>query len=413
MSRLAPHQLTVRQVTALKDGTLADGGNLWVVAKGGSKVWTFRYTSPKTGKRREMGLGSAVDVSLVEARKRAADSRHTLLAGLDPLEQRRAEEAAAKRELGLTFQEVAERYITEQSPGWRDKRSAPVWLASLQLNAFPSMGDRPVAEIDTQDILTILRPIWSTKTETASRVRGRIERILDYARTHGWRDGENPARWKGHLSAILPAPSKVAKVEHHAAVDRKDMGSVMAALSKSDGIAAKAVRFACLTAARSGEVRAAVWSEIDLTEGIWTVPAHKMKAGKEHRVPLTDGALAILREVEPLRDPRAGDLVFPGQKRGKPLSDVALSKALHLAAGTKAVTVHGLRSTFRDWAAEETDYPREVAEMALAHAIGDKVEAAYRRGDLFEKRRQMMDDWARWSGSSMLPSRAANEAESA
>ena len=396
MSRRSPHQLTVRQIAALKDGALADGGNLWVVARGGSKVWTFRYTSPKTGKRREMGLGSAVDVSLVEARKRSADCRHVLADGIDPLEQRRAEEAAAKRELGLTFQQVAERYIAEQSPGWRDKRSAATWMASLELNAFPVCGATPVADMDTDTVLEVLRPIWTSKTETASRVRGRMERILDYARTHGWRAGENPARWKGHLAAILPKPSAVAKVEHHAAIDRKDIGKVMAPLAASGGLAAKAVRFTCLTAARSGEVRASVWSEIDLIEGTWTVPAHKMKAGKEHRVPLTNGALAILREVEPLRDPRAGDLVFPGQKRGKPLSDVALSKALHLAAETKAVTVHGLRSTFRDWAAEETDYPREVAEMALAHAIGDKVEAAYRRGDLFEKRRQMMEDWARW-----------------
>ncbi|GBQ94594.1 bacteriophage P4 integrase [Gluconacetobacter liquefaciens] len=400
MSRRSPHQLTVRQVAALKEGAQADGGNLWVVAKGGSKVWTFRYTSPKTGKRREMGLGSAVNVSLVEARKRAADCRHALLVGVDPLEQRRAEEAAAKREQGLTFQQVAERYITEQSPGWRDMRAAATWTASLELNAFPVCGATPVEAMGTDAVLEVLRPIWATKTETASRIRGRIERILDYARTHGWRSGENPARWKGHLAAILPKPTAVAKIEHHAAVDRKGISRVMAALAMSSGVAAKAVRFACLTAARSGEVRAAVWSEIDLTEGTWAVPAHKMKAGKEHRVPLTNGALAILREVEPLRDPRAGDLVFPGQKRGKPLSDVALSKALHLAAGTKDVTVHGLRSTFRDWAAEETDYPREVAEMALAHAIGDKVEAAYRRGDLFEKRRQMMDDWARWVASS-------------
>ncbi|CAP57524.1 tyrosine-type recombinase/integrase [Gluconacetobacter diazotrophicus] len=396
MSRVAPHRLTVRQVGALKDGALADGGNLWVVAKGGSKVWTFRYTSPTTGKRREMGLGPVQDVSLAQARRLAADGRHLLMDGIDPIVQRDRDLAERKKESGVTLQTAATRYIEEQTPGWRDPRAANIWISSFERLVFPLCGDKAVVGIDTDDVLAVLRPIWTTKTETADRLRGRLERVLDYARTHGWRDGDNPARWKGHLAAILPKPSAVAKVEHHAAVDRKDIGKVTAALGASQGVAAKAVRFACLTASRSGEVRSAVWSEIDMKAGIWIVPAHKMKAGQEHRVPMSGSALAILREVEPLRDPKGADFVFPGQKRGKTLSDVALSKALHLAAGTKAVTVHGLRSTFRDWAAEETDYPREVAEMALAHAIGDKVEAAYRRGDLFEKRRQMMEDWARW-----------------
>ncbi|BCK77357.1 bacteriophage P4 integrase [Acetobacter aceti NBRC 14818] len=340
-----------------------------------------------------MSLGSGYDISLAEARMLASDARRQLNQKVDPLEQRRSEDAVRRREAGIPFRDVAERYISDQAAGWRDPLRPKNWRRSLELHAYDLIGDKPVAQIETDDILSILRPIWVEKTETADKLRGRMERILDYARTHGWRVGENPARWKGHISAILPKPSNVSKVEHHKAIDRKDIGRVMAALAESQGMAAKAVRFTCLTAARSGEVRNATWSEIDLKTRVWTIPAHRMKMGREHRVPLSDGAVAVLQEVMLLRDERAGDLVFPGQKRGKPLSDVALSKALHIAAGTKDVTVHGLRSTFRDWAAEDTDYPSEVAEMALAHAISNKVEAAYRRGDLFDKRREMMVNW--------------------
>ena len=393
MSRLAPHQLTARKVDTLKNGVLADGGNLWVVARHPSKVWTFRYTSPVTGKRRELGIGSATAVSLAEARRLAAEARNLMAQGIDPIDRKREEEAARKKLTAPTFEEVSRAYIKDQAPGWRDPRAVDIWTSSLTRFAFPVCGARQVNAVDTDDVLAIIRPLWLGMTETASRLRGRIERILDYARTSGWREGENPARWKGHLAAILPKPAAVAKVKHHAAVPRQDLPAVMDALSRAGGIAAYAVRFVCLTAARSGEVRSAVWSEIDLDAKVWPIPKEKMKAGREHRVPLSDGALTILRELLPLRDAGNGDLVFPGQKTGKPLSDVALSKALHLAAGTKDVTVHGLRSTFRDWAAEETDYPREVAEMALAHAIGDKVEAAYRRGDLFEKRREMIKQW--------------------
>ncbi|MBB2170024.1 tyrosine-type recombinase/integrase [Gluconacetobacter aggeris] len=406
MGRRPPNQMTARRVETLKDGVWGDGGNLWITVRGRSRLWSFRYLSPTTGKRREMGLGPYPDVSLAEARDAAADARRTLRQSVDPLERREAAQAEARRETGLTFGTVAERYIKEQTPGWRDPRLPGIWTSSLERLAHPHIGDKTVGAIETEDVLAVLRPIWASKTETADRVRGRIERILDYAKTHGWREGENPARWRGHLSNILPKPSSVTTVEHRAAVDRKDIGKVMVALSSSQGIAAKAVRFACLTAARSGEVRGAVWSEVDLKGKVWVVPAERMKMAREHRVPLPEGALAILQDVLLLRDQEAGDLVFPGQKRGKPLSDVALSKALHLAAETKAVTVHGLRSTFRDWAAEETDYPREVAEMALAHAIGDKVEAAYRRGDLFEKRRQMMDEWECWVSE---PSRTAGD----
>ncbi len=394
--KVAPHRLKARQVEALKEGALSDGGNLWAVARGGSKAWSFRFKSPVTGKRREMGFGPTYDISLAKARELASAARALLREGIDPIDNRVGEKAQHKREKGISFEELASRYIAEQSAGWRDQRWPVLWRSSLEKHAYPILRGKPVSAIDTDDVLSVLRPIWIEKTETASRVRSRIERILDYARTQGWREGENPARWRGHLSNILPAPGKVAQPGHFAALDRKDVPRVMTALAASDGLAAKVARFICLTAARSGEARGAVWSEIDLENRVWTIPKERMKAAKEHRVPLCDAAIDILKEVAPLRAEQRGDLLFPGQKAGKPLSDVAVSKALHIAAGTKAVTIHGLRSTFRDWAAEETDYPREVAEMALAHTIGDKVEAAYRRGDLFAKRRQMMDDWEKW-----------------
>lgn len=393
--KVAPHRLKARQVETLKEGALSDGGNLWVVARGGSKAWSFRFKSPATGKRREMGFGPTYDVSLAMARTLAADARALLREGIDPIDAR-----ARNREVGRTFAETAERYITEQTPGWRNAKTAPIWRSVLTRYAYPTLGEKIVSAIDTEDVLAILRPIWSEKNETANGVRGRIERVLDYARSHGWREGENPARWRGHLSNILPAPGKVTQAGHFAALDRKDVPRVMAALAQSEGVAAKVARFVCLTAARSGEARGAVWSEIDFDGKVWVIPKERMKAGKEHRVPLCDAAIAILKEVAPLRE-RDDGLLFPGRKAGKPLSDVAVSKALHIAAGTKAVTIHGLRSTFRDWAAEETDYPREVAEMALAHTVGSSVERAYRRGDLFAKRRQMMDDWEKWCGGSV------------
>lgn len=394
MSRLPPNQLTALQVSRHKSGGLCDGGGLWLVVSGGSRLWELRFKSPVTGKRRQMGLGSAADLSLADARSHASESRRQIKSGLDPIIEREKEKAARKLEIGVTFEEVAARYIHEQAPGWKNRKGAATWTGSLSQHAFPVFGGKAVRDIDTQDVLAALRPIWTEKTETAGRIRGRIERILDYARAQGWRDGENPARWRGHLSATLPPPSKLTKVQHHKAVGWRDIAPVMSALRSSEGIAAKAVRFCCLTAGRSGEVRNAVWSEIDMAAQIWTIPDHKMKAGREHRVPLSDDALAVLQEMLPLRDSAAGDLVFPGHKRGKALSDVALSKALHLAAKTKDVTVHGLRSTFRDWTSDTNACPRDVAEMALAHAIENKVEAAYRRTDLLDQRRPLMKAWA-------------------
>ncbi|MGI4976817.1 MAG: tyrosine-type recombinase/integrase [Janthinobacterium lividum] len=393
MSRLGPNQMTVKKVESLKDGTHSDGGNLWLTVQGKARTWSIRYTSPTTGRRREMGIGPYRDVGLAAARELAGQARQLLRKGVDPLDHRRAEQGGRRDKPAHTFQAVAERYIVDQTPGWRDTRLPGIWSSSLQRLAYSRIGDKAVEAVDTEDVIAILRPIWETRTETADRVRGRMERILDYARTQGWREGDNPARWKGHLSHILPRPSTVSQVQHRAALPYPAIGPVMDKLASSTGVGALAVRFACLTAARSNEVRGATWSEVDLVGQVWTIPAERMKAKRGHRVPLSAPALAILAGLQPLAAGKAG-LVFPGGRVGRPLSDVALSSALHLAAGTKGVTVHGLRSTFRDWAAEATDYPREVAEMALAHVIADKVEAAYRRGDLFDKRRAMMEAWA-------------------
>jgi integrase len=397
LSRLGPNQLTVRKLESLKDGTYSDGGNLWITVEGKTRRWSIRFKSPVTGRRREMGIGSYRDITLAEARALTAETRKLLLAGLDPIEQRLRDKAIIVPKAVLTFEAVTERYLADRKSGWSDPRAVPVWRSSLRRFAYPSIGEMAIEAVATENVIAILRPIWATKTETADRVRGRLERIFDYARTHGWRHGDNPAQWKGHLSNILPPRSSVAQVEHHAAVKWQDVAAVMVALGKSEGMASRAVRFACLTAARSGEVRGAKWSEIDLRAKMWTIPAERMKANKEHRVPLSVPAIELLQQQWPVKGkPPADGLVFPGQKRNRPLSDVGLLKAVHTALGAKDATVHGFRSTFRDWVAESTEYPGEVAEMALAHVIGSKVEAAYRRGDLLEKRREMMEAWGRW-----------------
>jgi integrase len=411
MSHLAPNQLTNRKVTTAENGLHCDGGNLWLSVVGKSRTWSVRYTSPITGKRREMGLGPLRDVPLATAREQATSARQLLRRGIDPIEHRKSEEAGRRRSEATIFRTVAARYIEEQTPGWSDPERAKVWTSSLKRLAYPFIGDKHVDGITTEDVLEVLRPVWATKNDTADRVRGRIERILDYARIQGWREGDNPARWRGHLAMTLPKPSDVSAVEHQGAVPWGEIARVMAKLASSTGTGALAVRFVCLTAVRSAEARGTTWGEIDLTEKVWTIPSERMKGTRrrrrEHRVPLSLAALEILAGIGGPRGPT--DLVFPGGRPGQPLSDVALSKALHLAAGTKAVTVHGLRSTFRDWTAEATDYPRDAAEMALAHSIGDKVEAAYRRGDLFKKRREMMEDWAAYCEAEKTATNAPSE----
>ena len=341
------------------------------------------------GKQREMGLGGFPSVTLADARERARGERSSVAQGIDPIAQRQSalQAVSAERLARQTFSTAAEQYMALHAKGWKNPKHAAQWASTLSTYAYPVLGPLPVREINVGHIVAVLEPIWTSKTETASRVRSRIELVLDFAVARGWREGLNPARWRGNLDAALPRASKVSQVQHHAAVAVDDAASFMARLRGQQGTGARALEFLILTAARSGEVRLATWGEIDLRAAIWIVPAARMKAGREHRVPLSAPAVALLKDL-PRADAQA--LLFPGT-RG-PLSDMSLSAVLRRMK--VAATVHGFRSTFRDWVAERTDHANEVAEMALSHAVGDKVEAAYRRGDLFSKRVALMRDWA-------------------
>ncbi len=390
-------------------GRHPDGGGLYLVVKSGTaRSWQFRYKVRGTKRTVWLGLGAERDVTLAEAREKARGCRRMLAQKLDPLTERKAEKAAAKAdEEAMTFAAVAELYLRAYEDTWRNPKHRTQWRNTLRDYVAPALGMKVDAEgrmtggklvsgITVADVTKIVEPIWKEKPETASRVRGRIETVLDYATARGWRTGDNPARWRGHLANLLPARDKVARVQHHAALPWREIGGFMATLREHKGFAALAAEFAILTAARSSEVRGLRWAEIDLAHKVWTVPAERMKPGREHRVPLSDAALAILEEVKPLRR-KPEDLVFSGQRQGKQLSDVAVSKSVKAAGGAE-LTLHGMRSTFRDWAAEATNYPREVAEAALAHVLKDKTEAAYQRGDLLEKRARLMADWAEFCG---------------
>jgi integrase len=360
------------------------------VTGAGAKSWLYRFSLQ--GKAREMGLGSLSAVSLSEARIKAGECRRLREEGVDPIEARkvRREQAALDAAKSITFKEAAANYIASHRAGWRNEKHASQWENTLATYAEPVLGRVSIQAIDTTLVLKVLEPIWKTKPETASRLRGRIEAILDWAKVRGLRQGENPARWRGHLDHLLPARSKVRRVKHHAALSYAELPDFIAKLRAQEGVAARALEFTILTAARTGDTIGAVWYEVNTSDKVWTVPADRMKAGKEHRVPLSSRALAILREGH---DMQTSDYVFPGGKAGKPLSNMAMTEVLR-RMGRRDITVHGFRSTFRDWAAERTNFPSEVVEMALAHAVGDKVEAAYRRGDLFEKRRRLMAEWA-------------------
>jgi integrase len=386
------HQLSAVKVTNTKQrGMYADGGGLYLqVSENGSRSWIFRFK--QNGRSRDMGLGSLTAVSLATAREIAADCRRKRSAGLDPIETRKADrrqaQVAAAR--SMTFDQCRDAFIEAHRVGWRNAKHRAQWTNSLAAYVTPIFGSLPIQRIDVDLVVKALGPIWSTKPETGARVRGRIERILDWAKVRGFRQGENPARWRGHLDVLLPARSKVRQVEHHAALPYSEIGTFMAALRTRDGVAARALEFTILTAARTGEVLGSRWEEIDLQTKVWTVPASRMKAGREHRVPLSRAAIALLKIM---RSTGRNDLVFPGERLGKPLSNMSMLMTLRRMSRND-LTAHGFRSTFRDWAAECTNFPREVAEAALAHVVGDKVEAAYRRGDLFEKRRRLMDAWA-------------------
>jgi integrase len=314
--------------------------------------------------------------------------------GLDPIDDRRALRAAkrAERAKVMTFRQCAEAYVAAHQAGWRNHKHAAQWPSTLSAYVYPHFGSLPVQVIDTGLVTKALEPIWLEKPETAGRVRGRIESILDWATARGYREGENPARWRGHLENLLPKKSKVRRVEHHAALPYAELGTFMTELRQQNGIAARALEFTILTAARTGEAIGARWDEINVADRLWTISATRMKAGKEHRVPLSDRALAILEEMWAIRP---GEFVFPGGRGGQAISNMAMTMALR-RMGRGGLTVHGFRSSFRDWSAERTNFPREVAEMALAHTVADRVEAAHRRGDIFEKRRQLAAAWAKY-----------------
>jgi integrase len=359
------------------------------VMPSGARSWVLRVVVGS--KRREIGLGSYPAVTLEAARDKARVLRGMVRDGRDPIDEARAAQSALKasQASARTFRQCAEEYIKENEAGWKNAKHGQQWKNTLETYAYPVLGGLLVRDVQKTHVLEVLRPIWTTKTETASRLRSRIELVLSYAMQVGYRpEVPNPARWRGGLDEILPAPGRVAKVEHHPALPIDGMGSFMTQLRNAEGNGARALEFAILTAARSGEVRGATWAEIDRDAKTWTIPAERMKAGKEHRVPLSAAALAALDRAQKI----AGtDLVFPAP-RGGMLSDMTLTAVLR-RLGTPAVP-HGFRSTFRDWAAERTAYPGDMAELALAHAVGSKVEAAYRRGDMFDKRRRMMADWA-------------------
>jgi integrase len=374
-------------------GYLGDGGGLYLqVSANGAKSWVFRFKDH--GRLREMGLGSVHAIGLAEARKRATACRQMRLDGTDPIAVKKAGKLKANLEAAraMTFQQCAEAYIEAHKAGWQNAKHAAQWSSTLKTYAYPVFGALPVQAVDVGLIVKVLEPIWKAKTETASRLRGRIERVLDWAAVRGYRQGDNPARWRGHLDQLLPARSRVQKVQHHAALPYAEVGQFMADLRKQESTSALALEFLILTATRTAEVIGATWIEIDLDAAVWTIPPERTKAKKEHRVPLSKPALAILKR---LHKHRAGEFVFMGARPGKPLSNIALLTLL-VRMGRSDLTVHGFRSTFRDWCAERTNFPREVAEHALAHSLADKVEAAYRRGDLFEKRRDLMGAWARY-----------------
>ena len=381
------HLLLPRKVKTVGEGFHSDGGNLYLrVRDTNSRAWVFRFKV--AGKVREIGLGATHTRTLAEARQVAEDMRKAVKAGTDPADVIRPQEAQAP---GKTFKQCAAEMIEAKRPGWRNAKHAQQWENTLKDYAYPTIGDKAPADVSLADVKAILLPMWATKTETAQRVRGRIEAVLDYAAVHDLCDGtRNPARWKGTLDKVFPPPRKVATPENHASAPYSDVPRIMAALADKSHVSALALRFIILTAARSGEARGALWDEIDLDAATWTIPAKRMKAARPHRVPLSAPAMEVLKAMAELRRPSV-DLVFPGARDGL-LSDVAVNKTLHTIAPD--VTVHGFRSSFRVWCEEQTAYPRSVTEAALAHVNKDKTEAAYQRSDLFERRQELMRAWA-------------------
>lgn len=384
--------ITVRNKS--KPGRYGDGGGLYLLVKPNGKSWVFRWRDRITSKHRDKGLGPAAGgwaVGLEEARQRAEECRRQLRDGLDPIEVKRQTIADAKLERArrLTFGQCCTKYMDAHRDGWRNAKHAAQWQSTLDTYAS-TLQPLPVASIDTALVIKALEPIWTSKTETATRVRQRIEAVLDWATAREFRTGENPARWRGHLDKLLPKPAKLKNVTPRAALPYAEAGEFMAQLRKHEGLGARALELQILTACRPGEVAGAEWREIDMATATWTIPGARMKAGRDHRVPLSPAALTLLRKLQP----HTVGFVFPGTKKGQPLTTAAMLKALRtVRAGFDA---HGFRSTFRDWCADCTAYPGDIAEAALAHALKDKTEAAYKRTDLFEKRARLMTEWAKF-----------------
>lgn len=387
------HRLHHNQIKNMKKGRLNDGGGLWINRKAsGAMLWSFRYTF--NGDSREMGLGAYPDIKVAEARD-LAEKYRKMVDRKNP-ERRDPVVARTEKEKSIpTFTTAAASYILTHRHGWRNRKHIQQWIHTMRDYAKPVIGDKKVNEITTEDVLTVLSPIWTTKTETAKRVQGRIENILDWATAMKFRSGENPARWRGHLNKLLSSPKKTKTVRHHLAMPYDELPAFYTSLEQSDGLSARALQLLILTGTRTGELLGGQWDEVDLDNKVWTIPAERMKARKEHRIPLTDEMLSILEGL-----PRAvgNPHLFPGARKGRPLSNMAMITVMRKRGFVKdgkypAYTPHGFRSSFRDWAAEKSSFPREVAEKVLGHVVGSEVERAYQRGDMFEKRRKMMESW--------------------
>lgn len=385
-------KLTAAHVAAVKKpGRYGDGNGLYLqVSRWGTKSWLLRYQL--AGRPRGMGLGSLADVSLKVARDKARAARNLLIDGDDPIDTRKAKKQALRAESAkrISFKEAAEKYIDAHKIGWRNDKHTAQWTATLTTYAYPVIGKLAVSDIETGHVVKILEPIWAIKTDTASRLRGRVESVLDWATARHYRHGLNPARWKGHMENLLPAKVQVRKVRHQPALPFDEMPSFMGDLRDRKGTSARALEFTILTAARTTEAINARWDEFDLEAGLWVVPGERMKAGREHRVPLSNRALVILKALPKIK---GSPYLFPGRSGRKPLSNMAMLQLLRDMKGN-SLTVHGFRSSFRDWAGEATNFARETAEAALGHVLGDKVEAAYRRGDALEKRKKLMEAWS-------------------
>ena len=403
---MATEKLTLLKIEASRrPGLLNDGGGLYVsVAPGGSKSWCFRYKFG--GRQRTMGLGGIDKLSLPEARERARECRGLVRNGIDPIDHRRSERAVAAAKNAISFRDAALAYIDAHKDGW----TAPYarqWRDHFEAYVFPQIGGLPMQVAnDTAVVLRVLEPHWKLRTETAWRIRGRLEMVIDFAKFRGYCAGENAARWKGHLAHQLPRPAKIRAIRHHPALPYRDVPGFLQKLRKHRGIVTVALEFTVLTVGRQGETRGARWSEIDLDAGLWTIPAARMKMRRPHRVVLNEPAMAILREVAWLKGSE-DDFVFPGRKAGKPLSQHVMKTLMRYMGYNGVATAHGFRSAFKDWATEQTDFSTEAIELALAHAVGSKVEAAYRRGDLLDKRRLLSKAWADFC-LGPTPSRASN-----